>query len=61
MRIKTRLNKLEQRKAPFPTIGRVIVTQGQSATEQWLKEHPGQPLPELLIVRVIVPPPQPMH
>jgi hypothetical protein len=54
MNIKSRLAKLEQRKAPFPTIGRVIVAQGLSASIQWLNEHPGQPLPGLLIARVIV-------
>lgn len=54
MSIKARLAKLEGRKNPFSTVGRVIVRQDQSAQDQWLSEHPGCPLPDMLIVRVIV-------
>lgn len=61
MSIKARLSKLERRIKPFPTIGRVIIEQGQSAATQWLTEHPERPLPDMLIVRVIVPTPTPLH
>lgn len=56
MSIKTRLAKLEGRKKPFPSVGRVIVDEHErdQAEARWLAENPGRPLPDMLIVRVIV-------
>ncbi|MGZ8194566.1 MAG: hypothetical protein ACXWTH_02965 [Methylosarcina sp.] len=56
MNIKARLEKLEQRKNPFPSVGRVIVGahEADQAEARWLAENPGRDRPELLIVRVIV-------
>jgi hypothetical protein len=65
MSIKRRLEQLEQQQyTRLPTIGRVIVKahEADQAETRWLAENPGRPLPDLLIVRVIVgPPPRPLH
>jgi len=63
MSIKTRLAKLEGRRNPFPIVGRVIVDahEADQAEARWLAEHPGRPLPDMLIVRVIVDPPSRVH
>jgi hypothetical protein len=57
MSIKTRLEKLEQQQhTRLPTTGRVIVEahEDDQAEARWLAENPGRPLPDLLVVRVVV-------
>jgi hypothetical protein len=65
MNIKRRLEQIEQRQhTRLPTTGRVIVEthEADQAAARWLAEHPGKPLPDLLIIREIVaPPPRPLH
>jgi hypothetical protein len=65
MNIKRRLEQLEQQQhTRLPTVGRVIVEahEADQAEARWLAERPGRPLPELLIVRVLVEPrPQALH
>jgi hypothetical protein len=57
MSIKRRVEQIEQRRhTKLPTAGRVIVEahEADQPEARWLAENPGRPLPDLLVVRVVV-------